>query len=442
MKKVHLRIKRESRAPSHPIFLIGFILVCLAVFLFLVLSRRVTAPPAPKKAEIKSSLPSESSPFSPVLETKEIVVKPGQTISDILSIFDFSPSEIYQLRQQVKPVYDLARIIAGRKIKFFLDETNQLHSFEYQVDEQQFLQVRRVNNGFQAELLPLPYEIKTRMIFGTITDNLIDSINNQGESDFLALALAEIFAWDIDFYLDLRRGDTYKIIFEKKYLEGRFVNYGPILAAEFTNQGRTYQAFRYTYPDTGQTDYFTFEGQSLRKEFLKSPIKFARITSRFSYSRLHPIRKVYRPHYGVDYAARIGTPVQATADGVVTFVGWNGASGRMIRLRHKNGYETFYLHLRGYASGIRRGAKVKGGQVIGYVGASGEATGPHLDYRIKYRGRYINPLAWRFRPVHPLRSEFLADFQEKARKYLFCFQIKRFLQNYLPSTLLWLRLIK
>ena len=195
MKKVHLRIKRESRAPSHPIFLIGFILVCLAVFLFLVLSRRVTAPPAPKKAEIKSSLPSESSPFSPVLETKEIVVKPGQTISDILALFDFSPSEIYQLRQQVKPVYDLARIIAGRKIKFFLDETNQLHSFEYQVDEQQFLQVRRVNNGFQAELLPLPYEIKTRMIFGTITDNLIDSINNQGESDFLALALAEIFAW-------------------------------------------------------------------------------------------------------------------------------------------------------------------------------------------------------------------------------------------------------
>jgi len=435
VKKVHLRIEQQRQAFSHPLFLLSYVLACGAIFLFLVFSRSSSTSQVLNKAAPKSPPSPEISSPSPKLETKEIVVKPGQTISDILALFDFSPGEIYQLRQQVKPVYDLARIIAGRKIKFFLDENNQLHSFEYQVDEQQFLRVTRDDNGFQAELLPLPYEIKTRMIFGTITDNLIDSINNQGESDFLALALAEIFAWDIDFYLDLRRGDTYKIIFEKKYLEGRFVNYGPILAAEFTNQGRTFQAFRYTYPDTGQSDYFTFEGQSLRKEFLKSPIKFARITSRFSYSRLHPIRKVYRPHYGVDYAARIGTPVQATADGVVTFVGWNGASGRMIRLRHKNGYETFYLHLRGYASGIRRGAKVKGGQVIGYVGASGEATGPHLDYRIKYRGRYINPLAWRFRPVHPLRSEFLADFQKKARKYIFCFKIKDFFQKFIPQTL-------
>lgn len=440
MKKIHFKIERRRRVSLHPVFILGYIFFCFSLFLILSHSQKLTSPPSPETEPPGTAL-QDHPPPPPSWEVKEIIVQEGQTISDILGTFGFTPGEIYKLRQQVKPTYDLARIIAGRKIKFFLDKKGQVHSFEYQTDEEQFLRVTSEQEKFRAELLPLPYEIKTRMIFGTIEDNLIDSINRQGEKDFLALALAEIFAWDIDFYMDLRRGDTYKIVFEKKYLDGNFVSYGPILAAEFTNQGQTFQAFRYTYPDTGKSDYFTYEGQSLRKEFLKSPIKFARITSRFSYSRLHPIRKVYRPHYGVDYAARIGTPVQATADGVVTFIGWNGASGRMIRLRHKNGYETLYLHLRGYAAGVKKGARVQGGQIIGYVGASGEATGPHLDYRIKYRGKYINPLAWRFRPVQPIRSEFLADFQKKAQKYLFCFRINDFFWGFFQRTLFFLALI-
>jgi len=194
------------------------------------------------------------------------------------------------------------------------------------------------------------------------------------------------------------------------------VGYGSVLAAEFINQGNKFQAFRYSYPDTHETDYFNGEGDSMRRQFRISPFKYTpRITSRFSYRRLHPVRKVYRPHYGVDYAAKVGTPVFSTADGTVLSAGWNGASGRMVHIRHKNQYETMYLHLR--RCYVKTGDRVNEGDKIGEVGASGEVTGPHLDYRIKYAGKYINPLAHRFKPVKPLRPEFLADFKQLAQHY-------------------------
>jgi len=258
---------------------------------------------------------------------------------------------------------------------------------------------------------------------------LITAIQKTGESVQLAIELADLFAWDIDFYADMRAGDTFKIYFEKKYLEGEFIGYGKILSAEFTNQGESFEAFRYVYADSKQWDYFTYTGNSLRKEFLKSPINGARITSRFSHSRLHPVRKVYRPHYGVDYGAPVGTPAQATADGTVTFAARSGASGRMVRIRHKNAYETAYLHLSRFGKGIRKGVKVTGGQVIGYVGASGEVSGPHLDYRIRYHGKYVNPLAHKFKPVSPLRQEFLLDFQGKANNYRMAINTPFFVLN-------------
>ncbi|MFO7867093.1 MAG: M23 family metallopeptidase, partial [Candidatus Aminicenantes bacterium] len=201
------------------------------------------------------------------------------------------------------------------------------------------------------------------------------------------------------------------------YLENEFTAYGRILAAEFTNRGRSFQAFRYRYPDTEKWDYFTFEGQSLRKEFLKSPINGARITSRYSHNRFHPVYKVYRPHHGVDYGAPTGTPVQATADGTVIFSGYKGGNGNYVHIRHKNAYETMYLHLSRFTRGIRKGSRVAGGQVIGYVGATGTATGPHLDYRLKHHGNFVNPLAHKFKLVAPLRPEFLPDFQKDAWYY-------------------------
>jgi murein DD-endopeptidase MepM/ murein hydrolase activator NlpD len=362
----------------------------------------------------KQDTPLESDP----IQKHEVTIQKGKTLSDILLTFDFSPADIHQLRQDVKPVYDLAKIRAGNKMRIFTEKKRRVQSIEYDIDNEEYLHIVNDQGSFTAEIREIEYEVKLKLIWGEIVNNPISAVNKQGERASLAISLAEIFAWDIDFYLDLRQGDTFKILFEKKYLDGKFVGYRNILAAEFTNREKTFQAFRYTYPDTKESDYFDFQGNSLRKEFLKSPVNFTRITSRFSYSRLHPVRKVYRPHMGVDYAAPVGTPVRATADGTVTFTGWSGASGRLVRIRHKKGYETMYLHLRGFAKGIRKGKTVKGGDTIGYVGASGEVNGPHLDYRIKHRGQHINPLAARFDPVEPLRMEFKTDFQKAARQYL------------------------
>ncbi len=353
-------------------------------------------------------------------EYKEVIQK-GATLSTILAKHNFSPSEIHQLKEEVRPVIDLNRIRCGQELRLFLTEEGTIDRLEYDLDKENFLLIHKEGGKYKALVKGFPFEIRTEMIWGEIEDDLISAINQNNEGDILALSLAEIFAWDIDFYMDLRQGDTFRIIFEKKYLKGKFIDYRHILSAEFINQGKYFQAFRYTYPDTKQSDYFDGEGNSLRKEFLKSPIKFARITSRFRLRRLHPIHRVYRPHLGVDYAASVGTPVQATAAGTVTFIGWNGTSGRMIEIRHKNGYETKYLHLRNYAPGIKRGAKVESGQVIGSVGSSGESTGPHLDYRITYRGKYINPLSFRFKPVQPIRPEFLDDFKGEVEKYLLLF---------------------
>jgi len=415
--RMAVKKKKKPRRPYH-LFVFSVIL-----FLFIILNLLHKREPPLKEKEAISPEKTEA----PLLEEFRYTIRKGMSLSDILAQHDFSPTEIYQLRERTRLVYDLAKIKAGQEFRVFHTPDGKVKCLEYDIDEMNFLQLRREEGRFKGEIKKIPYEIRVKMIFGLIEDNLITAVNEQGEGDYLALSLAELFAWDIDFYTDLRRGDTFKIILEKKYLENKFIGYKNIQAAEFINQGKLFQAFRYSYPDTKESDYFDPGGSSLRKEFLKSPIKFARITSRFSFNRLHPVRKVYRPHYGVDYAARVGTPVQTTADGTVIFAGRRGASGRMIRIRHRNDYETIYLHLRNYAKGIRKGAKVKSGQIIGYVGSSGESTGPHLDYRIKYRRKYINPLAWRFKPVKPLRKEFLEDFKREAEKYILCFGTPRIL---------------
>ena len=372
--------------------------------------------------EEREALQQEVSFVLPPLEEKKEVIRRGMTLTDILKPYNLSGTEIHTLIKEVKPVYDLAKIRAGQELRIFSSLQGDLFSFEYDIDEENYLHIKKKEGTYGAKIKKIPYDIKVKTIWGIIEENLIFAVRDENEGVILALNLADLFAWDIDFYADLRRGDSFKIIFEKKYLNGEFVGYENILAAEFVNQGKKFLAFRFTYPDTKDTDYFDLEGESLRKEFLKSPIRYSRITSRFSRRRLHPIRKVYRPHYGVDYAAGVGTPVQVTADGTVTFAGRRGASGRMISIRHKNRYETMYLHLRSYAPGIRKGKKVNGGQEIGYVGSSGESTGPHLDYRIKKDGRYINPLLFNPEPVKPLRAEFLDDFKKEAESYCLCFE--------------------
>ena len=419
--KVKIRIHRLRKREIGRLPLLIFIILAFSIFLILSFLPKEGVP-TEKKPEVKRKDPSpqkaQESPL-PLKETREII-QTGETLSDILSRLGFSPSEIHKLRTEVKPVYDLAKIKAGKEIRIYTNQDGTTASIEYDIDSETYLYIQKKEGLYQATMKKFPFVTEVHMIWGTIEDNLPNAILKEGEKASLSYDLAEIFAWDVDFFIDLRKGDSFKILFEKKYLKGECVGYGNIQAAEFTNQGKKFQAFLFTSPDTNESEYFNAEGESLRREFLKSPFKYTpRITSRFTHSRLHPVRKVYRPHYGVDYAAKPGTPVQATADGSVIFAGWNGLSGRMIRIRHKNYYETMYLHLqRCY---VKNGDKVKGGQNIGEVGSSGEATGPHLDYRIKYAGKYINPLAHRFKPVKPLRPEFLGEFQQMAQSYCLYF---------------------
>ncbi len=411
---IQIKIEREKRKRHHfvPFFLI---VAAAAVFFLIALIHDENVRP-------EKTLPPPVTPAAPKIdppqnvEYKEIL-RPGATMGEVLSNYGFSPSDIQQLYDQIKPVFDLRQVRAGQPLRLYAGPDKKIVRLEYDIDATNYLSVDRNSGRFEAVLKAHPVETQIDMVGGAIEESPILAFSQLGEEDVLALSFAELFAWDVDFYIDLRAGDAFKVIFEKRYLLGKFIGYGDILAAELVNQGRTLQAFRYAAPDTQRPEYYDADGKSLKKEFIKSPIKFARISSRFSRSRLHPLHQVYRAHYGVDYAAPVGTPVQATADGTVNFAGWNGGSGRMVRVRHKNAYETMYLHLRSFAPGIRIGAKIKSGDIIGYVGSSGDATGPHLDYRIKQGGSYINPLSYRFKPVDPLKQEFMPEYKTAIETY-------------------------
>ncbi|MDH4198228.1 MAG: peptidoglycan DD-metalloendopeptidase family protein [Candidatus Aminicenantes bacterium] len=401
-----VRPRRRLRRPKRtPLVLTSLLVAAVAAILYF--GSRRSGPPG--TGVTTPPVDAALAPAPSLVVRRESVAR-GATLASLLKKHGFTDLEIHTLKESVKPVYDLGRILVGHELRLAFEPDGPWRSLEYDIDADRYLRVVNADGAPTAEVKAFPIEVETALVWGRIQETLIASVDEAGEEDWLALRLAEIFGWDIDFNTDLRPGDTFKVLFEKKSLEGRFRGYGDIVAAEFINEGRAYRAFRYTYPDTKATDFFDERGNSLRREFLRSPLKFGyRVTSRFSSSRLHPIRKVYRAHYGVDYGAPLGYPVQATADGEVREAGANGAAGRTVRIRHANAYETLYLHLsRIY---VRPGQKVKGGDVIGTVGSSGESTGPHLDYRIRYHARYINPLGWTFKPVEPLRKEFLADYQ-------------------------------
>ncbi|MCX8159618.1 MAG: M23 family metallopeptidase [Candidatus Saccharicenans sp.] len=403
-------MRARARINRKKILAVAIILLLLAIITIILLINRSPERPATSPKIPESSL--ESQPPPPV--TEEFTIPAGKTITELLTPFGFPPSRVIEIREATKKVFDLARIPAGQKFRL-LKQGQTYSAFQLDLDPERFLEVDLSSSPPSASIKSHPVTRQLVLVEGVIKDSLIAAVNQAGEQDLLALMMAEIFGWVIDFYVDLRQDDSFRLLVEKKYINGQFGGYGPILAARFVNRNQVFEAYRYVFPDSGQADYFEAGGGSLRKEFLKSPLRYARITSRFSSSRLHPIRKIYRPHYGIDYAAPVGTPVQATADGVVTFAGWNGAAGRMVRIRHKNAYETMYLHLKSLASEIKTGARVAGGQVIGYVGSSGESTGPHLDYRLLYHGKYVNPLSWKFQPAEPLPSRYRPDFEKKVR---------------------------
>jgi len=416
---------------------LALLLVACAVAAVVTLIRFIfppetAAPPLPAPSVVAEAAPSPA----PAFEEEKIIIPLRSNLADLLKRRNFDNREIHKLKEAVKPVYDLGKIRAGRQLRLASLPGGPWKTLEYDIDETRFLVVRNDEDGIKAEVKIVPFEVRPAFAWGVIEDSLIGALNKAGEEDGLALDLVErCFGWDIDFNTDLRKGDSFRIYVEKKFLDGRFAGYRDILAAEFTNEGHVFRAFRFTYPDTGVSDYFDENGGSRRKDFLRSPIKFVtpRITSRFSSSRFHPIYKIYRPHFGVDYAAPVGTPVQATADGEVTFAGRDGAAGNTVKIRHKNSYETMYLHLSGFGRGVRKGAELKGGDIVGYVGSSGDSTGPHLDYRITYHGGPVNPLGHKFKPADPLRKEFLEVYKKEVGRLRIALEVPRLSLTLFPG---------
>lgn len=363
------------------------------------------------RIEAATTVPAVIAP-PPVPEVAQTTEKVGvfgrnQTFADALTRHGVSSSEIYRLVERTRPVYDLAKVGVQKPYWLTLTAEGGLQDFRYGVDDERYLTVYRKDNEFVSVMKKFPYEVRVVPVSCMIENSLFLSVGVCGEEDQLALDLADIFMWDIDFYTDIQKGDSFRILVEKKYLDGKFVKYGSILASEFTNVGRTLSAFRFQ-ENGGSLGYYGADGKSLKKSFLKSPLKFARITSGFSRARLHPIFKKVRPHLGVDYAAPTGTPVVAVGSGTVEFTGIRGGSGRMVSLRHSGNIETLYLHLSRVA--VRSGARVAQGEVIGYVGSSGHATGPHLDFRVIQRGKYVNPTRMIFPPAPPVSESSFAKF--------------------------------
>jgi murein DD-endopeptidase MepM/ murein hydrolase activator NlpD len=249
--------------------------------------------------------------------------------------------------------------------------------------------------------------IKERTISGTIDNSLYQTLMDENASPLLAVELADVFAWQIDFYT-IQKGDKFFAVYNEKYVGDDFVGIGKILTAEFIHQRNSYKAFLFN--QDGKDEYFDEEGKSLQKEFLKAPLKYRRISSRFSRRRLHPIFRVYRPHLGIDYAAATGTPVQAVGDGIVILRQRKGGAGRFVKIRHNSVYTSGYMHLSRYGKGIRVGKKVKQGQVIGYVGSSGHSTGPHLDFRFYKNGRAVNYMTQKFPSSKSVSKENLSEF--------------------------------
>ena len=308
---------------------------------------------------------------------------------------------------------DPKRLLPGTEFRGVLSPGGRLETLQVIFDRRNEVHLIAGPDGIIAERIERPLISEVVRLEGVVESSLFGAVEAAGGGAELAVRMAQIYQWDIDFLRDLRKGDRFVVVADRQSVEGEFFGWGTIFAARFVNGKRTLDAV--VYPDdNGRLGYYDLNGHPLRKQFLRSPLKFSRVTSRFSMSRYHPVLKRRMPHYGVDYGAPVGTPVHATADGTVTRAGRNGGGGNMVTVRHTNGYETNYLHLSRYGKGVRRGVRVSQGQVIGYVGSTGLSTGPHLDYRVKLNGRWINPLTISSPPVKPLAEERLQRYLAHA----------------------------
>lgn len=417
--------------------LLLIILISLLVTAKLVLSNKVfdsgkaiASVSVPEEATILSPpsvfLPSESSgkngnevkaqeeAFSRELDGQ---LKKGESLDALLSRLKVPSAAKEEVISSLRQCLDFRNLKPKDKISVRLDDQEQLHSCTYEVSPFEIYDVSRQDDSYLAARRAVQLDRDLVRISGKVTDSLFQAFSDLDEEPALVYSFADIFSSKIDFNTECRSGDYFNAIVEKYYKAGKFIGYGRILFASYrmVEDGRTFDA--YSFENHGKSGYYNGKGEELGNSFLRSPVPFGRVTSRFTYHRKHPITGIVRPHLGVDLAAPIGTPIMAAADGKVIFAGRRGGFGNQVILQHGNGYKTYYGHLSRFGKGIKRGSTVSQKEIIGYVGSTGMSTGPHLDYRIQENGVFRNPFALKFKPRSILAGAELKSFQNTIQRF-------------------------
>lgn len=350
----------------------------------------------------------------PLGDTLEFVVRRNDTLDRIFRHLKLDLNDLANIRDVPGIRAQLDRLRPGDTIELIHDE-GMVYALTRRISETQILTVKRGDTGFAAEVIETPIEIRTVRTHGTIESSLFVAARSAGVSADLIMRLAnDIFGWKIDFALEIQPGDTFDIVYEQKYRDGEYIGDGHILAADFMNEGKLHRAVYFKSSDGQIAGYFGPDGRSMRRQFLRAPLDFTRISSNFNPSRRHPILNTIRAHKGVDYAAPTGTVIKAAGEGRVSFAGMKGGYGRVIILEHGGGISTLYGHMSRFAKGMRNGLRIGQGETIGFVGSSGAATGPHLHYEYRVNGVHKNPRTVPLPDAQPIPGQYLAEFQNSA----------------------------
>lgn len=376
--------------------------------------------PAPlqEKAIIEETLPEPTLLYGMVVDSFKIVeqtIKPRQNLADILNPYRIEARIASELAQKCRDIFDVRHLIANKKITI-LTSKDSLQQAKYMIYEPNATEFVVFSLGDTLGAAIFQHEVKTveKTIYGVINSSLSASMQEAGASPALTSKLVDVFAWQIDFFR-IQKGDSFRVIYEEKWVEDKQIGVGKILAVQFNHENQPYHAFYY---DKGEgSNYFDENGNSLRKAFLKAPLNFTRISSRYTMKRFHPVQKRWKSHLGTDYAAPRGTPIYTVGDGVVVEAGRNSGNGNYVKVKHNGTYTTQYLHMSKIAKGMRKGTHVRQGQVIGYVGSTGLATGPHLCFRFWKNGKQVDPFSVKIPPAEPLEKEHLQAFEEVKQQY-------------------------
>ncbi len=351
----------------------------------------------------------------PEVNWKSVKVKKGDTLATIFSKLKLNPKELHKIVRLGKPTAKLKRLVPGEELKFLIVDS-ELRELVYVINNAQSLHVIKSGDSYTASDVELELHKRIAYAAGKIESSLFIAAQEAGIPGSMTMELANIFNWDIDFVLDVKTGDRFSLIYEEYFLDGKKVKNGDILAAEFVNKGTKYRAVRYV-DSNGRAEYYTPEGKSMRKRFLRTPVDFKRISSKFG-KRFHPVLNRMRQHKGVDYAASYGTPIKSVGDGKITFIGKKGGYGNTLIIQHAGRYSTLYAHMKKFKRGLKKGSRVEQGDIIGYVGSSGLATGPHLHYEFRINGIHRNPLTVKLPDATPITAKYRTDFQLNTQGYM------------------------